>query len=155
MKRDQSKVFAYGMIVLALVIIAVQQVLLGEKEFTFTLALLLPIPFIQNMFFTWVSRSRQGGDPDHHRYAAWGSNGVWAMAQAVVAANIYKPVMDLMGSETTADHTIIKMLLSILIYSIATAEGSVLMMKIRLGWFRLPKMLLFLEEKGKTKVGSR
>jgi hypothetical protein len=144
------------MFMIAFGIIVIQHLLIKDWTFTGILAALVPIPFIQNMFFTWVSRSRQGGDPDHHRYAAWGSNGVWAVAQAFVAANIYVPVIYLMSDDSPDEqYRISKMILSIIIYSIATTEGSVLMMKIRLNWFNLPKFLSFLEEKGKTKVGER
>ena len=144
------------MFLIAFVIIVVQHLFMRDMTFTWILLALVPIPFIQNMFFTWVSRSRQAGDPDHHRYAAWGSNGVWAIAQAFVAANIYVPVMYLMSDDAPDEqYRVLKMLLSILIYSIATTEGSVFMMKIRLGWIKLPKFLSFLEETGNKQVGKR
>jgi len=145
------------MFLIAVGIIVLQQFLINQWEFTLVLSALLPIPFIQNMFFTWVSRSRQGADPDHHRYAAWGSNGVWAIAQAFVAANIYKPVMDMMNVADAEidEYRLVKMILSILIYSIATTEGSVYMMKIRLGTVKVPKFLSFMVESGKTEVGAK
>ena len=51
---------------------------------------------------------------------------------------------------------IARILLTIIIYSICTAEGSVFMMKINLGWIKnLPKAFSFLVEKGNREVGKR
>ena len=141
---------------IAFAIVALQHIFIKDWTFTTTLSLLIPIPFIQNMAFTWVSRSRQSGDPDHHRKAAWSSNGVWAIAQAFIAANIYTPITSMIQNAQLDSTMIVKILLTILIYAIATAEGSVFMMKINLGRItKLPKMFNFLVEKGNRQVGKR
>lgn len=152
----KSKNIVKLMFTIAFAIVALQHLFLQDWTFTATLLLLIPIPFIQNMAFTWVSRSRQGGDPDYHRKAAWASNGVWAIAQAFIAANIYTPIT-IMIQEKELDATqIAKIVLTILIYAIATAEGSVFMMKINLGRIkRLPRIFSFLIETGKRQVGKR
>ena len=107
------------------------------------------------MAFTWVSRSRQGGDPDHHRKAAWASNGVWAIAQAFVAANIYTPITFMIKDGIDAGQ-IARIVLTVIIYAISTAEGSVFMMKINLGRIKkLPKAFQFLVETGNRQVGKR
>jgi hypothetical protein len=137
-------------------IVALQHLVIRDITFTITLLFLIPIPFVQNMAFTWVSRSRQGGDPDHHRKAAWASNGVWAIAQAFVAANIYTPITTMIQASSLDANQIAKIVLTILIYAIATAEGSVFMMKINLGRIKkLPRMFSFLVETGKRQVGKR
>ncbi|KKL69114.1 hypothetical protein LCGC14_2118190 [marine sediment metagenome] len=144
------------MFAIAFLIVGIQGFILRDLTFTITLLLLIPIPFLQNMAFTWTSRSRQSGDPDHHRKAAWASNGVWAIAQAFIAANIYTPIAIMIQSSTLSGVEIAKILLTILVYSIATAEGSVFMMKINLGRVtKLPKMFSFLVEKGNREVGKR
>lgn len=143
------------MFLLAFAIVFFQHLILKDATFTTTLGILIPIPFIQNMAFTWVSRSRQSGDPDNHRKAAWASNGVWAIAQAFIAANIYTPITSMIQDGMDGVQ-ISKILLTVIVYSIATAEGSVFMMKINLGRVRkLPKMFSFLVEEGKRKVGER
>ena len=124
------------------------------------LLLLIPVLvvvlFIQNMAFTWTSRSRNSGDPSYHRFAAWASNGVWAIAQGFVAANIYTPITSMIQANTLDGSEIAKIVLTILVYSIATSEGSVFMMKINLGRItKLPKFLSFLVEKGNRQVGKR
>ncbi len=50
-------------------------------EMLWLIPLLVVVSFIQNMAFTWTSRSRNSGDPAYHRFAAWSSNGVWFLAQ--------------------------------------------------------------------------
>ena len=52
------------------------------------------VAFIQNCFFTFTSRSRNSGDPNYHRYAAWGSNGVWYICQIFFVGLIWKPMMN-------------------------------------------------------------
>ena len=143
------------MFAIAFTIIALQHLVVKDWIFTGTLLALVPIPFIQNMAFTWVSRSRQGGDPDYHRYAAWASNGVWIIAQTFIAANVYTPISRMLdnGFDITQ---ISKILLTFLIYAICTTEGSVFMMKINLGRIKkLPRFLSFLIEKGNRQVGKR
>lgn len=115
---------------------------------------LTAVSFLQNMSFTWVSRSRQGGDPEYHRYAAWSSNGIWMMTQAFIAANVYTPISTMVKEGIDGD-SIFKIILTLFVYALATTEGSVNMMKINLGHFKLPKMFQFLVEEGKRQVGKR
>lgn len=152
----KSKSIPKLMFCIAGLIILAQHLIIGSWTFTTTLMLLVPIPYVQNMAFTWVSRSRQGGDPDHHRKAAWASNGVWAIAQAFVAANIYAPITFMVDKNQIIGEQVSRIILTIIIYAIATAEGSVFMMKINLGRItKLPKIFGFLVETGKRKVGER
>jgi sulfite exporter TauE/SafE len=95
---------------------------------------LAPIAFIQNMFFTLVSRSRNSKDTDYHRYCAWGSNGVWFICQVMIVKNVWAAIHA--GNWWYAG-------LAGLIYSLATTEGSVLMMK-----------KLIRSESGKRRVGA-
>ena len=99
------------------------------------LALLAVVAFIQNMAFTWVSRSRNSGDPNYHRWAAIASNGVWFITTLLIWNQLWVAL-------TTGDW--LKILLTGLVYVIATTEGSVLMMKI-----------LLKKETGKKQVGAR
>lgn len=99
------------------------------------LVLLAIVAFIQNMAFTWVSRSRNGGDPAYHRYAAWCSNGIWFITTLLIWNQIW-------ASLTTGNWWPI--VLTFIVYVIATTEGSVLMMKI-----------LLKKETGKRQVGAR
>ena len=138
----------WGLVVLAATI-------LYGGVFGGVLLALTGVSFIQNMFFTWVSRSRQGGDPDYHRYAAWGSNGVWLLTQGFIAANVYAPITTMINNDKVDTDSIIKILLTFVIYARSTTEGSVTMMKMNLGRYKLPKVLKFLEESGKRKVGER
>lgn len=110
-----------------------------------TLILLAIVSFIQNMAFTFTSRSRNSGDPQYHRYAAWGSNGIWLLNQIFLVKIIWEPVMK--GDNWT--HVI----LASVIYIFFTTEGSVYMMKLMLGHIdnRLGR---FFREKGARKVGS-
>jgi hypothetical protein len=95
---------------------------------------LAPIAFIQNMFFTLVSRSRNSKDTDYHRYCAWGSNGIWFICQVMIVKNVWAAIHA--GNWWYA-------LLAGLVYSYFTTEGSVLMMK-----------KLIRSEKGKRRVGA-
>ena len=99
------------------------------------LALLAVVAFIQNMAFTWVSRSRNSGDPNYHRWAAIASNGVWFITTLLIWNQLWVAL-------TTGDW--LKILLTGLVYVVATTEGSVLMMKI-----------LLKKETGKKQVGAR
>ena len=101
----------------------------------FDLALLAVVAFVQNMAFTWVSRSRNSGDPNYHRYASICSNGIWFITTLLIWSQLWTAL-------TTGDW--IKVVLTGLVYVIATTEGSVLMMKI-----------LLKKEKGKQQVGAR
>ena len=99
------------------------------------LALLAVVAFIQNMAFTWVSRSRNSGDPNYHRWAAIASNGIWFITTLLIWNQLWTAL-------TTGDW--FKIILTGAVYVIATTEGSVLMMKI-----------LLKKETGKKQVGAR
>jgi len=90
--------------------------------------------FIQNMAFTWTSRSRNSGDPSYHRYAAYASNGIWFICHFLVLIQVWK-------SLTNSDW--LTLILTGIVYVLATAEGSVCMMKI-----------LLKKEEGKRRVGA-
>lgn len=93
------------------------------------------IAFVQNMAFTWVSRSRNSGDPNYHRYASWCSNGIWFAANVLIWRQVWAAI------ETGAWW---QLAISSVVYVIATTEGSVLMMRI-----------LLKTERGKRQVGAR
>ena len=95
---------------------------------------LAPVAFVQNMFFTLVSRSRNSQDPDYHRYCAWGSNGVWFICQVMIVKNIWGAIAA--GQWWYA-------IAAGVVYALATTEGSVLMMK-----------RLIANESGKRRVGA-
>lgn len=90
------------------------------------------VSFVQNMAFTWSSRSRNSGDPAYHRRASWASNGVYYITNALLTLYIIKTQIWWM------------LLLQGLVYTITTAEGSVFMMK-----------FLLKNEKGRRMVGAR
>ena len=92
------------------------------------------VAFVQNMAFTWSSRSRNSGDPNYHRYAAWASNGIWYLCQIINIKILWEPI-------TTGDWKAI--IIGFLVYTVATTEGSVFMMK-----------KLIKKETGKRKVGA-
>jgi len=98
------------------------------------LLLLGVVAFIQNMAFTWVSRSRNSGDPAYHRVAAVASNSIWFVTTILIWNQLWQAL-------TVGDWFTI--VLTGLVYVIATTEGSVLMMKI-----------LLKKETGKRKVGA-
>jgi len=112
------------------------------------------LAFIQNMAFTWVSRSRNSGDPAYHRYAAWGSNGIWMLTQGLVATNLTLPILKMAESGVNSED-MIKILATLLVYSVVTAEGSVFMMKLLLGRIKVPKWMNWLVENGNRQVGAR
>lgn len=153
MNKIKSKRMVLLMFSLMLILVGLSYPVLNSLQFTLTLLLMVPIPFVQNMAFTWVSRSRQGGDPDYHRYAAWASNGVWLLTQTFIAANIYTPI-SVMVKEGIDGSSILKILFTFLIYALATTEGSVFMMKILLGRVK-GKIAQKLAESGKRQVGQR
>jgi len=99
-----------------------------------SLLILAVCAFLQNMAFTWASRSRNSGDPNYHRYAAWASNGTWFVTFFFVLKTIWPALM--------ADDwwTIIA---TTVVYVVFTTEGSVVMMRI-----------LLKKERGKRKVGA-
>lgn len=109
--------------------------------FFIILILMAIVSFFQNMAFTAVSRSRNSGDPNYHRYCAWGSNGIWFACQMFIWSQIMPIIMT--PIKTWSFLAIIKLIMTIIVYTLTTAEGSVYMMKI-----------LLKKEKGKRKVGG-
>ena len=95
---------------------------------------LAAVAFVQNMAFTWSSRSRSSGDPNYHRYAAVWSNGIWFVCQVLIMKQIWISVQ-------SGDWWAV--VVAGIVYTAATTEGSVLMMRI-----------LLKSEKGKKRVGS-
>jgi hypothetical protein len=93
------------------------------------------IAFVQNMAFTWVSRSRNSGDVGYHRWAAYASNALWFFCQGFIFVA---------GWAALAAGDFVRVGLVALVYVIATSEGSCFMMA------RLLKM-----ETGKRRVGAR
>lgn len=117
----------------AVMTIAILCVILFGKQALWLMAL-GPVAFVQNMFFTLVSRSRNSKDTDYHRYCAWGSNGVWFVCQVMIVKNVWTAIHA--GQWWYA-------ILAGIVYSYFTTEGSVLMMK-----------KLIRSEKGKRRVGA-
>lgn len=105
-----------------------------DTTLALNLALLAVVAFVQNMAFTWVSRSRNSGDPGYHRYAALSSNSIWFITTLVIWNQLF---------EAMTHGELWKIALAFVVYVIATTEGSVLMMKI-----------LLKSESGKRKVGG-
>lgn len=103
-------------------------------SFTVHLFLLFVVGFIQNMAFTWVSRSRNSGDPNYHRYAAICSNGIWFITQLLIIDTLWPAI-------TRGEWW--RIALAGLVYVVATTEGSVTMMRI-----------LLKKETGKRRVGA-
>jgi hypothetical protein len=89
------------------------------------------LSFIQNMAFTASSRSRNSGDPNYHRWCAYMSNGVYYITNALLTVYIIK-----YGA-------LWQLALQGIVYTLTTAEGSVLMMR---------KMLA--KEAGRRAVGA-
>ncbi len=106
--------------------------------------ILFVVTFVQNMAFTWVSRSRNSGDPKTHAVASVFSNGIWFACNYFI---IFPAIM-----KAFADDDIAVKLIIMAIYIAGTTAGSVVMMKINLGHFGY---VPFLTEKGKSKVGER
>lgn len=93
------------------------------------------LSYIQNMAFTWSSRSRNSGDPAYHRKAAWASNGVWFLTNGLLFTVLTPIIRGDVGWGW--------FVVAGLVYCAATTEGSVHMMK-----------RLIRTESGKRKVGS-
>lgn len=114
-------------------------------QYFLTLLALAFISFIQNMAFTFTSRSRQSGDPSYHGKAAVLSNGIWLLNQIFLVKVIWEPVMTGAWFEV---------LLAGAIYVYFTTAGSVYMMRLMLGEKHLPYIGKYLVEKGARKVGA-
>lgn len=97
--------------------------------------LLMVVAFVQNMAFTWVSRSRNSGDPNYHRYAAYCSNSIWFVTNVLIWKQVWTAI---------ESGNYYYLLAAGIAYTIATSEGSVFMMK-----------KLLKSEKGKRQVGAR
>lgn len=104
-------------------------------EFILYLIALAIVGFIQNMAFTFSSRSRNSGDPIHHMKAASLSNGIWFICHIL----IWKQIWDVLNNGD-----IWKLGIVGIVYIMATTMGSVYQMK------RMLKT-----EKGKRQVGAR
>ena len=102
--------------------------------YVLSLVLLAIIGFIQNAAFTFSSRSRNSGDPQHHRKAALLSNGIWFGCHILVWSQIWEAV-------TTGNY--IRLVITGCVYVLSTTEGSVYMMR---------RMLR--TETGKRRVGA-
>ena len=89
-----------------------------------TLILLGIVAFIQNMMFTWASRSRNSGSPGYHFFAALGSNSTWFICNFFL---ILPKMLDVFKNGNFNDQLVV-----MLVYVICTSLGSCLMMKILL-----------------------
>jgi len=107
------------------------------------LIILFVIAFIQNMVFTWVSRSRNSGNVNKHMIASICSNLIWFICNFFI---LFPEIL-----KTVQEGSILDRVLVLIIYTIATSLGSVVMMKVNLGHWYIP----FLTENGKDKVGER
>lgn len=105
---------------------------------------LFAIAFIQNMAFTWVSRSRQSGNPRKHAIAAIFSNSIWFVCNFFI---LFPEILRAVAEGNLWDRLIL-----MVIYVAATVSGSVVMMKINLGHWYVPFLT---EKKDKDKVGGR
>lgn len=109
------------------------------------LVLLFIVVFIQNMTFTISSRSRNSGDANYHRWAAIGSNGTWFIIQVLLFNSLWTKMMD---------GEVWIVVVGGIVYTIATAEVSVFMMKVLLGQSKFEWLNKLFMEKDKRKVGS-
>ena len=91
--------------------------------------------YLQNMAFTWSSRSRNSGDMNWHRKAAWCSNGIWFFSQSLMFTQF------LFAWEQEAWWRLGVLWIA---YVLATTEGSVAGM-----------VQLLRRESGKQQVGAR
>lgn len=129
---NPKKVFFYFMIALLLVSI----VLFAITGWWEMIALTI-IAGIQNMVFTWVSRSRNSGDPYYHFPIAVLSNSIWAVCNYVILFPKMLKVFAEGGDPMIA-------VITLSVYTLATAIGSTIMMQV-----------LLKTETGKRQVGAR
>jgi len=101
------------------------------------LLVLAVVSFIQNMAFTWSSRSRNSGNPRYHFFVALTSNGVWFICQVFIIKNVWKAIM-------AGD--MITVIIAGLIYVLFTSSGSAFMMSL---------LLKGKAESGKNAVGAK
>lgn len=100
-----------------------------------TLVFLCVVSFIQNMAFTWASRSRNSSAPWYHFRVALGSNSVWFICNFII---LLPEILKSIESGSVIDRVIIGA-----VYVFFTSLGSVAMM-----------IILLKKEKGKKRVGS-
>jgi hypothetical protein len=100
-------------------------------NFILMLAAFGAVSYVQNAAFTWSSRSRNSGDPSYHRRAAYSSNFVYYVTNALMTIYIVN------NKQWWA------LVLQGIVYTISTAEGSVAMM-----------VRLLKKESGKNAVGA-
>lgn len=105
---------------------------------------LFVVAFVQNMAFTWVSRSRQSGNPGKHAVAAVFSNSIWFVC------NFYLLFPEILRSINEGGFW--ERFVLMIIYVAATVLGSVVMMKINLGHWYVPFLT---EKKDRDRVGGR
>jgi len=94
------------------------------------------VGFIQNMAFTWSSRSRNSGNPLNHFFVANLSNGIWFICNFFL---ILPRMLEVINNDDLMGKVVIMS-----VYIVSTSLGSAVMMKI-----------LLKTEKGKNKVGAR
>ena len=99
------------------------------------LVLLCVVGFIQNMAFTWSSRSRNSGDPKYHFFVALSSNGVYFFC------NFFLILPEMLKVIESGD--ILMKFIVMALYVISTSLGSSVMMGV-----------LLRKEQGKRKVGA-
>jgi len=90
------------------------------KEIAMLMALAV-LGYIQNLGFTWASRSRNQNDPSLHRWAALFSNSIWFIVTVLVWGQMWSALTH--GS-------IWKIVATGIVYVVSTSEGSVMGMKI-------------------------
>ena len=89
-------------------------------EHVITLVVLGIVAFIQNMTFTAVSRSRAAADTSYHRWCSIASNGMWFFCNILIVKTVWTSI-------DNGEWWFI--LVAGIVYTLCTAEGSVLMMK--------------------------
>lgn len=108
-----------------------------------TYIILFLVGFIQNMIFTLNSRSRQSANVTKHFWTAILSNGLWFVCTfMLILPEMFKAIA--LGSME-------ERLLLLAVYTISTALGSIVMMKINLGHWRIK----YLTESGSSHVGAK
>ena len=100
--------------------------------------LLIPLAiaaFAQNFTKMWAVRSGTGADVPWHRKAAYSVNASWFLSYVFVFTQIWTSLVE-------QDWVLLSA--TFVVYTVATSEGSVVMMK----W-------LLVREKGKRRVGAK
>jgi hypothetical protein len=128
-------------ITLAFVILTCGVVYFQDVYFGLSLLGFAVVSYLQNMCYTWSSRSRNSGDPDYHRLAAWTSNGVYQLQRVVSVGVLFEPILAWRSGVGDPVDMVIKVFIGITAYTLITTEGSVKGMK-----------LLIKKEQGKRKL---